>query len=54
MHVISSIPIKGVPTWLSIDSKGSVAFVGSDKGVMRIYDISQRPLPRLLKMRKFF
>ncbi len=29
MHVISQIYLNGIPTSLAIDSKGSVAFVGS-------------------------
>lgn len=33
---------------------GKVVFVGSEKGMFRVYDVSNRAMPRLLKIYKFF
>lgn len=42
------------PTALDASKDGKVIFVGSEKGMFRIYDVSNRALPRLLKIYKFF
>jgi len=42
------------PTKLSVSRNGKVAFVGSEKGILRIYDLSNRAMPRLIKIFNFF
>lgn len=41
-------------TALEASSDGNKIFVGSEGGVVRIYDVSNRCLPRLVKMHRFF
>lgn len=41
-------------TSLETSLDGTKIFVGSEGGVVRIYDVSNRCLPRLVKMHKFF
>lgn len=33
---------------------GKVAFVGSEKGVVRVFDLSNRAMPRMLKSYRFY
>lgn len=42
------------PTALDVSKDGKVAFVGSEQGILRVYDISNRALSRLLKFFKFY
>lgn len=42
------------PTALDVSKDGKVAFVGSDQGVVRIYDLSNRAMPRLIKAYRFY
>jgi hypothetical protein len=37
-----------------VSTDGRVAFIGSEKGVLRVFDVSQRAFPRLLKIYRFF
>jgi len=37
---------------VSVD--GKVAFIGTEKGVLRVFDVSNRAFPRLLKIFRFF
>jgi hypothetical protein len=37
---------------VSVD--GKVAFIGTEKGVLRVFDVSNRAFPRLLKIYRFF
>lgn len=41
-------------TALEVSSDGNKIFIGSEGGVVRIYDVSNRCLPRLVKMHRFF
>jgi len=43
-----------LPTSLEVSVDGKVAFVGSDAGAFRIYDISNRSLPRLILQLRFY
>eukprot|EP00347_Sterkiella_histriomuscorum_P023011 403336298 len=51
---ISRISTFSTPTALDVSKDGKVAFVGSEKGIFRIFDLSNRAMPRLLKLFKFF
>ena len=42
------------PTALDVSVDGKVAFIGSEKGVLRVFDVSNRAFPRLLKIFRFF
>lgn len=42
------------PTALDVSVDGKIAFVGSESGAFRVYDISSRSLPRLVKQMRFF
>jgi WD40 repeat protein len=42
------------PTALEVSVDGKVAFIGSEKGVLRVFDVSNRAFPRLLKIFRFF
>lgn len=42
------------PTALDVSTDGRVAFIGTEKGVMRVFDVSNRAFPRLLKIYRFF
>jgi len=42
------------PIAMDASLDGKVAFVGSDKGVLRVYDISNRAMPRLIKTYRFY
>ena len=37
------------PTALDVSKDGKAAFVGSEKGILRVFDLSNRAMPRLLK-----
>ena len=39
---------------MDVSKDGKVAFIGTEKGVMRVFDISNRSFPRLLKIYRFF
>jgi WD40 repeat protein len=39
---------------LDVSKDGKVAFVGSEKGVMRVFDLSNRTMPRLIKSYRFY
>jgi WD40 repeat protein len=41
-------------TYLQASQDGNKIFVGSEGGVVRIYDVSNRCLPRLVKLHKFY
>jgi WD40 repeat protein len=41
-------------TVLEVSEDGTKVFIGSKGGVVRIYDVSNRCLPRLIKMHKFY
>lgn len=51
---LSRVNLFKKPTALDVSKDGKVAFVGFESGVVRIYDISNRAMPRLLKMYNFF
>lgn len=42
------------PTAVDVSVDGQVAFIGSEKGVLRVFDVSNRAFPRLLKIFRFF
>jgi lipocalin len=42
------------PTALEVSKDGRVAFIGTEKGVLRVFDVSNRSFPRLLKIYRFF
>jgi hypothetical protein len=42
------------PTAVDASMDGRLAFIGTEKGVMRVFDVSQRAFPRLLKIFRFF
>ena len=42
------------PTGLDVSTDGKVAFIGTEKGVLRVFDVSNRAFPRLLKIFRFF
>lgn len=42
------------PTAVDVSTDGRVAFIGTEKGVMRVFDVSNRAFPRLLKIYRFF
>lgn len=48
------MPTFSRPTALDVSKDGKVAFVGTERGIFRVYDVSNRAMPRLLKMFKFF
>lgn len=41
-------------TALEVSEDGNKVFIGSDGGVVRVYDVSNRCMPRLVKMHKLF
>jgi len=47
-----SLPSK--PTVLAVSTDGKAAFVGSENGVLRVFDVSNRTMPRLVSACKFF
>lgn len=51
---IVRVPLFAKPTALDVSRDGKVAFVGSDKGVLRIYDLNNRTMPRLVKTYKLY
>lgn len=42
------------PTAMDVSQDGKVVFVGSEKGVVRVYDLSNRAMPRLVKCYRFY
>lgn len=42
------------PTALDVSKDGKIAFIGTEKGVVRVFDVSNRAFPRLLKIFRFF
>lgn len=42
------------PTAIDVSKDGRVAFIGTEAGVLRVFDISNRAFPRLLKIYRFF
>lgn len=46
--------MKTRPISMDVSKDGKVCFVGFDSGAVRIYDVSNRAMPRLIKMYKFF
>lgn len=51
---LAKVNLYSKPTALDVNKDGKVAFVGSEKGILRIYDLSNRAMPRLLKAFKFY
>ena len=43
-----------MPTSLDVSSNGTLIFIGTEAGTFRIYDVSDRKNPRILKQMKFF
>jgi len=39
---------------MDVSVDGKAAFIGSEKGVLRVFDVSNRAFPRLLKIFRFF
>jgi len=52
--VLSHITMPVMPASLDVSQNGTVMFVGTEAGTFRIYDISDRSAPRILKQMKFF
>jgi WD40 repeat protein len=52
--VISKQAFEYALTSVNASQDGSVLFVGSEKGIMRIFDVSNRSLPRMVKIYNFF
>lgn len=42
------------PTIVQVNQEGTVAYVGSQHGVFRVYDISNRSEPRLIEQLRFW
>lgn len=51
---LSSVHQPSFPTAVESNADGSIAFVGTQHGVFRTYDITNRKNPRLLQQIKFF
>ena len=51
---ICNIPQAVRPTALEVSVDGKAAFVGSELGAYRIYDVSNRSIPRIVKQFRFF
>ena len=52
--IISKLSFENSLTALDANVSGSAVFVGSDAGIMRVFDVSSRSFPRLLKIFNFF
>ena len=42
------------PTALDVSKDGKAAFIGSERGIFRIFDLSNRSMPRLIKLFRFY
>lgn len=42
------------PTALDVSKDGKVAFVGTEKGILKVFDLSNRTMPRLIKNYRFY
>ncbi len=51
---LSRITFFSKPTALEVSKDGRIAFIGTEKGVLRVFDVSSRAYPRLLKIFRFF
>jgi len=51
---ISRVHQQSTPVSLAVSHDGQVAFVGSEAGVVRVFDVSNRNMPRLLKQFRFW
>ena len=51
---LSCITIPVEPISLDVSKEGSVMFIGTIAGTFRIYDITNREKPRLIKQLKFY
>jgi WD40 repeat protein len=51
---VARILLHTKPTAMDVSKDGKVAFVGSEKGVLRVYDLSNRTMPRLIKNYRFY
>ena len=49
---VINMPVE--PISLEVNKEGSVMFIGTSAGTFRVYDITNREIPRLIKQLKFF
>ena len=52
--LLSSVNLGIQPLCIEVDMKGIFAFIGCADGSLRIYDLSNRLLPRMIKVHKLF
>jgi WD40 repeat protein len=51
---LSKIKIPALPTAINASQDGKIIFVGTAAGILRIYDVSNRESPRLIKFYRFW